>query len=189
MELKEFSVVFVADRSSLSSRIIEFYQRVKNFKFDEPVPTHTEFYLFDGITITADAIGVRYSKIKRHLKGKKKVWIVELDLDDIQKAIILKFLQSQIGRPYDYKAIIWFATKFPILGNLIAKLIRLILKHNIKPDQYAYFCSELVCTALKYSLTSFQTIPAEITPFELLFYLKFYPIPEVRDIKVIYNQL
>ncbi|MEO0261446.1 MAG: hypothetical protein ABIM49_03805 [candidate division WOR-3 bacterium] len=185
MDIKEYSVVFVADRGSLSSRIIEFYQRVKNFIFDAPVPTHTEFYLHNGITISADAVGVRRNKLKRLLKGKRKVWIIELDLKyQFDKDLIETFLISQIGRPYDFKAIIWFATKFPILGRIIAKIIRLIFKKNIQPDKYAYFCSELVLRALQQIGLLTHLDPEKTTPYELFENLKIY-----YKEKVIYDNI
>ena len=94
----------------------------------------------DGIMFESwDGVGVRLEKsISDGHSAGTKVDVFSLMVDDLQYDVIVKALQSQIGKDYDYLGVFRFVPFF-----------RLFLSGKpSKSEQGRWFCSEYICWAL-----------------------------------------
>lgn len=110
--------------------------------------SHVDLVVREGLLgAQADGVKIRpdnYCKVT-------KVQVVTVDVPDMVAGKVLLFCKSQIGKPYDYTA---------LLGNLV---------HRDWQEQDSWFCSELIAAAFEQAglpLLSKQT--NRITPGMLL---------------------
>jgi uncharacterized protein YycO len=117
--------------------------------------SHVSVQVSDTLVIDSRALagGVHYHPVERLLAESSAHEVVDLPLPD--EAAALAWLQEQIGRPYDWSA---------VLG---------VLWRSVRWDEPdAWFCSELVEGAIVAGgLSRYRAPPARITP-ELLWVVR-----------------
>ncbi len=77
--------------------------------------------------------GVNYTRLSKRLAKSSKAVIMEIDSDNFDLALLLKFIESNLLKKYDWLGVIGIGLKRDWQSN------------------NRWFCSEIVASALKYS--------------------------------------
>ena len=147
------TIRFVAARDPISAIV-----RMGTYGF---AYSHVEFVLADGSAIGSHArTGVAITPKGYAGRWQTSTRSVALPCTETQEAALVAFLRAQLGRPYDFLAILAIATSF-FLGP----------RNWRSPD--AWFCSELVTAALEAAgiMSCIIEDTSRITPRDCMIFL------------------
>jgi hypothetical protein len=144
--------------------------------------THVEAIMPDGTLIGAHINGGVEARPTDYDKGTRtRELIVELRADNDQETAFARFLDHQLGKPYDTTAVIGLGLSafVPFLGYVAATIASSIGLNQIahkdrdwrEPD--SWFCSELIAAALEVCgyLPRLSAADNHISPRDLLLVL------------------